>query len=730
MGQEKLILLGGCVKFQLMSRNKAANILFILIFLSGNLLFAQKKDQSDELLTIIAHYKEKIKEIVIARGDVEIHYKDIILYADNAEINTKTRDVHAEGNVVMQLLEEVLSGEELSMNLDSSEGELKKGFGMLKPTIFYEAESVTRKDSNIYRFRKAKITTCTQPTPRWKFTCSRANFKKNDYIEMWNPVFSIKKIPVFYLPYMRFPLDKGRSTGFLTPLLGFTGQKGFSYNQSYYWAMARNMDATLSLDYYSARGLGGGLEYRYMFSGGVGGQLNLYSFNFKDDPEQEPSPNAYLFRFNHRQPLPLNFSLVADVDYSSSFNFLREFDNDFKRAVVSNRRSQVYLSKAWSYFNFNARFSRFETYYMETDRSVIRYSLPEIGFRSSKIKLFSPLYFSFSSSFNSWQYGWDTEYEDNIQKRSQILALNPQLTFPFTLIPWLTLNSSFSSNINYHFQSYATGTNEIVDEPILSNNYAFNSRFIGPVFYKVFYGAEGKATLKHIVEPSFTYRYDSPLTFVDRIITAYTFYRYHQIRYGITNRFLVKKGKMPKEIFTLGLMQTFYIAPEDSPLQGYRVDGEIPQFSDVSGYMRFYPARKYSLDVSAAFNPYHKTFSSLRLGANLGSYEDNAFLMVNWYKSINPYSENRLSDRHQINFFGGLKIPRFSLEALAEMDFNIHEGKMLYSGLSVVYHYQCLDFTFEVKMFYFRDTPDVQFLFSFDLGNIGKTANFLGGMGF
>jgi hypothetical protein len=188
---------------------------------------------------------------------------------------------------------------------------------------------------------------------------------------------------------------------------------------------------------------------------------------------------------------------------------------------------------------------------------------------------------------------------------------------------------------------------------------------------------------------------------------------------------------MPKEVFTLGLAQTFYFAPEDSPLSRYEVDGEIPEFSDISGYLRFYPARKYSLDVSAAFNPYHNTFSSLRLGANLGSPTDSLFLRVNWYKSVNPYQEKDYrGNRHQISFFGGLKIPELSLEAQAETDFNIQEGKMLYSALALVYNYQCLDFRLELKVFYFREKPETQFMFSFGLGNIGKTIDFLGGMGF
>jgi len=119
------------------------------------------------------------------------------------------------------------------------------------------------------------------------------------------------------------------------------------------------------------------------------------------------------------------------------------------------------------------------------------------------------------------------------------------------------------------------------------------------------------------------------------------------------------------------------------------------------------------------------------LGANLGSRADSLFLRVNWYKSVNPYQEKDYrGNRHQIGFFAGLKIPELSLEAQAETDFNIQEGKMLYSALAIVYNYQCLDFRVELKVFYFRDKPETQFLFSFGLGNIGKTIDFLGGMGF
>ena len=723
-----------------MSRKKAfffrANrilALFFAIFFAPLLFSVPQETTFPDQPRIIAQSWEKVKDRIFASGNVEIHYRNIKLFADRIELNTETKDVYAEGHVVLQSPEEVVTVEKIFFNLENLSGRLEKAFGMVQPSIFYEAESIERKGENLYSFEKARLTSCTQPVPRWRFSCSRANFKKDDYLEMWNSVFSIKKIPIFYFPYLRYPLDKERATGFLMPQLGYSGPKGFFYSQSFYWIIKRNIDSTFNLDYYTARGIGGGMELRYLFGGGTGGQLNAYYFIFKKDPEREAPSNAYLFRFNHNQPLPFGFALVAGIDYQSSYDFLREFDNNFQRAVVSNRRSQVYLSKAWSYFNFNMRASRFETYFAQIKNSFIINYLPQISLNSFKIKLFSPLYFSFSSSFNRWQSGWETAYKAGRETHSQSLSFNPVLSLPFTKIPWLTVNSSLATNLNYYFQTYDPkfpGRRIIVNEPLFSRNYSLSIELIGPVSYRIYYGKEGIAKLKHIIEPSASYIYQSPVASATRIITPYGFFRFHQIIYGLTNHFLIKKDEMPREIFTLGLSQAFYLSPEDSPLSIFRVDGKIPEFSDISSYLRFYPVAKYSLDFSAGFNPYHKAFSSLRLGAKLGSPTDSAFLHISWFKSMNPWYKEPIFDRHQISFFTGAKIPKLQIETLAELDFNIVERKMLYSAFSFVYHYQCLDFGADLRIFYFREKPETQFRISIGLGNIGKTTDFLGGMQF
>jgi LPS-assembly protein len=672
---------------------------------------------------------EKTENRIFASGDVEVRYKDLKLFADQVEINTETKDVLAKGNVVIQMPKEVVSGDSVFYNLESHQGKIEHANGMIQPDVFYQANSIDQKNRDTFSLTKARLTSCTQPTPRWTFSCARANLKKNDYVEMWSSVFTIKKVPIFYMPYFRYPLDRERSTGFLMPQLGYSGVKGFFYGQSFYWAMARNMDASFHLDLYSSKGFGGGLEYRYLFRDGTGGDARLYYFAFKPDATGEKSPNAYIVRFKHNQPLPADFKLVANIDYQTSIDFMRQFDNDFKRASVSNFRSEAYVSRAWSYYNFSLRASRFETYYTMIGDSIVTYYQPQLTFNSFKIKLFSPFYFSFSSALTSWRYGWKSDFEAGTQKYYSSVSFSPVLSLPFSAIPWLTINSSLTSNLIYYAQSFSPNTRLIINDPVFSANCVVGVEWTGPVFFRIFQDAGGTTKIKHVIEPTISYRYDSPVSEPDRIISPYGFFRYHQLTYGLTNRVLVKKD-MPREIFTWGISQTYYLSPEDSLMRYYPFKGEIPRLSEVTSYARFYPGKKYSLDVSSGYNTYYKTLSYLRLGASLNSPSDPLFLSVSWFKSMNPYYKDVVFDRQQIGVVGRADIPRLQLEALGEFEFNILERKMLYSGISLVYHYQCLDLKADVRIFYYRATPETQYRISVGLGNIGKSTDFLGGAGF
>jgi LPS-assembly protein len=682
---------------------------------------------------IVARNKEMTKDRVYASGDVEIHYRNIRLFADSVEYNPGTKDVLAQGNVVIQLADEVIRAEQAVFNLDTGMGKIEKASGMIQPSLFYSAASIERVSQDVYDLSRARVTTCSQPVPRWDFSFSRAVLRKDTSIRMWNAVFTLKNIPVFYLPYLSYPLED-RATGFLLPNIGFSGPKGFLVSESFYWAMARNMDATVGLDYYPTQGLGLGLQYRYLLSKGTGGQLDLYYFLFNRNALNAGLGPSTVIRMKHNQELPGGFTLAASVDYESSFNFLQNFDTDFSQASVSNQSSQVFLSRSWSRFNVSVRASRVTTYFFDVNDSIASTSLPQINFNVFKVKLFSPVYFSMTGMFNSWQYGWNSEYQAGTERHSTDLAVSPTLSLPFSSIPWLTANTSVGLNLAYYGESLVPGTTQIVHSPLITKNVAFSLDLTGPVLYKIFYDADGEPRLKNIIEPSFNYTYDSPISQADRIVTPYGFYLYNQMSYGVTSRFLLKKADRPVEVLSFGLSQTYYFSPQNGPLSQYLIDGKPPRFSEITGFVRYYPNENYSIDAALGFNPYYHDFSTLRLTATAGSKADGRFVSLNWYRSLNAWLTGvdpelqALYNRHQIGVSFGWRFP--TLKFQGEVDYNIQTKQLLYTAGQIIYHYQCLDFLVEVGSFFYRPQPETEFKFSIGFGNIGRAPDLLGGFGF
>ena len=729
---------------------------------------------------------------IIADGNVEVHYKNIILYADHLEADSRTKDVLAVGKVTLHIGEEdkkpkavpgqaakptppppalvvnedgtlsppppptaayeVVSADRLEFNLDTAQGKMEKAFGMIETSLWYRADSVKR-EGDIYKMDKMSFTACAQPNPRWGFTCARANLKKDDYIDMWGATLRIKSVPVFYWPYMRYPLNRDRATGFLTPEIGYTGVKGFYITENFYWAIARNMDFTIEANYYAKKGVGAGTEFRYMIDKSSGGTLNAIYFRFNEAAQASSgtAADAYIIRWKHNQTLPGGFSLTAAVDYQSSFDFLREFDANFQRAMIANRSSQIYITKNWSILSLSVRASQSETFFPNyggpQGSSIIFRYLPQISLNSYKIKLLGPFYLSFGGGFTSSQYGWKSDFDKGKELRMESASFSPVLSLPWSALPWLSANVALSGDFSYYWRTYKTdpaGNRQIVDDPLGVARYGIGIDLIGPRFFKIF---ELKNTrIKHLIEPVVSYHYDSPLTNGDRIITSGGYFRYHQLTYGLTNHFYIKARDagptaQPREILTFGLSQTFYLAPEKGPLSYYRVDGLPPRFSEVTSYLRFYPGRLMSIDFSAGFNPYYKTVSSLRLGAGIGHPSDDFFLSVSWFKSINawlrgaaeaaqnglPLQYSSIWDRHQISFIGGLKIPALDLEGKGEVDYNVIEKKILYVMGNLIFHYQCLDLKADVRLFYFRDTPEFRIAFSLGIGNIGRSSSMLGG---
>ncbi len=696
---------------------------------------------------ILADRIEQNGNIISAWGRVRVFYRDLILLADHVELNSETRDTLAEGQVSLRLPNELITAGQMTVNLDTALGRMSDAFGLMEPTVLFSSETMDREREDFYRLGRSKFTACTQAVPRWSVTCAKANLRKNDYVEVWGATFSVKKIPVFYLPYAKYPLAQSRASGFLIPQIGYSGVKGFSVSESYYWAIARNMDATFNVDYYGAKGMGGGIEYRYLFGspdkagaqGLYGGEARVYYFRFRALEDGTTPDPAYLVRWNHNQVLPGGFTLTAAVNYQSSFNFLREFDNNFKRAIIFNQSSQVYLTRTWGGLTFSARAMNNETSFQSINNSIVSRSLPQINLNLARVKILGQLGFTMSASYSDWQYGWKSQFESGTPLKNKTINVFPTLSLPWASIPWLTMNFSLTGNVNYSFTSKDSVTNAIVDVPYLAANYGFEVSAIGPSFYKIYDfgkpapGETARPRLKHVIEPYATYHYEPPWAHPERIVSMRAYRQDHSITYGLTNRFFYKSTGAATEVLTIGISQSYYLTPYESVANQYLIMDWLPagvslRYSDINAYVRFFAGSKLSLDYASSYNTYKDKFAANRLSVNYGLPQDDYFFRLSWYLSRYVwYDDAAFWDRHQLSAGGGIRLPSLNLDAMAEIDYNIQENKLLFLSGSVVYHYQCIDLRLEGRMFYYRDEPEFQIRFSFDLAGVGKSSDFLGG---
>jgi len=74
------------------------------------------------------------------------------------------------------------------------------------------------------------VTACEEEVPKWTFHVEEAVIRKEQNAKLKNTVFRIKKLPLFYSPYLIAPTDeRKRQTGFLIPHTGNSSVKGRTF---------------------------------------------------------------------------------------------------------------------------------------------------------------------------------------------------------------------------------------------------------------------------------------------------------------------------------------------------------------------------------------------------------------------------------------------------------------------------------------------------------------------
>jgi LPS-assembly protein len=155
-----------------------------------------------------------------------------------------------------------------------------------------------------------------------------------------------KNVPIFYTPYISFPLGDERKSGVLFPSFGHSGNNGFEVEVPYYLNLAPNYDLTLTPGVLTARGVQLAEDFRYLTKSSHG---QLDATFLPSDKKSADDDRSYL-HFTDVTDLMRGLRVDADIASVSDSNYFQDFavGSDATSVTYLERRADVlYYDDAW-----------------------------------------------------------------------------------------------------------------------------------------------------------------------------------------------------------------------------------------------------------------------------------------------------------------------------------------------------------------------------------------------
>ena len=511
---------------------------------------------SQEESTICAQQQEKDGPVYKLHGSAKIFYRSWVLSADEVTFNSESGAATAEGHVVLEggANDEHIEATRSEYNVQTEFGSFYNVVGttgrqprgrnvklVTDNPFAFSGKLMEKRGPGRYVVYDGTVTTCQLPKPNWQFHAARVTVEVAGNARLYNSSFWVHGVPVLYLPFATHPLTKEpHESGFLIPHFGRSSRKGAVIGDGYYWAINRSADFTLGGEYYSQRGGSQNANFRWRPSDSA--FLDLTYFGVIDENNQG-GQDVHLDGEGH---LPLGFRGVADLEYLSNYAFRSAFSSTFSQAVDSEVKSKIFVSRNSGGFSYNAEVGRYQNFQSTKPGNVVTI-LHAPGFEVSGVDQRlgnSPLLFSVDGAAEGLSRSEPSFRTANLVGR---FDFRPSVALPLHWQGW-SLRPQFGLRETFYTQQLLPSKSASVaaDDTLNRNALEFSFDLRPPSIERVFRGNVLGRKLKHVIEPSITYRYvtgvnnfGNVLRFDARDILSNT----NEVEYGITQRLYAKGGK-------------------------------------------------------------------------------------------------------------------------------------------------------------------------------------------
>lgn len=261
---------------------------------------------------------EQEQEVATLAGDVLLRQGSIQVEADEASLHQLENRGELTGNVRFRDRDALLVGDRAEIFLDSGEAKVENAeYVVHSGKVRGSAQYAKREETAIIRLKDGTYTSCEPGENSWHLQGNNVTLNPaTGFGSATNVTLRVKDVPVFYTPYIHFPIDDRRQSGFLAPSIGSSSDTGLSLQTPYYFNLAPNFDATLYPHLMTDRGLLMEGEFRYLTRSSEGQFGAAYLDDSNDDRELQSEYEDQRWMYSWQNRTGLDSRWLAEVDYT------------------------------------------------------------------------------------------------------------------------------------------------------------------------------------------------------------------------------------------------------------------------------------------------------------------------------------------------------------------------------------------------------------------------------
>ncbi len=378
-----------------------------------------------------------------ATGNATISQDGKSIRADTLLYNQSTREIDANGSVMLKQDGTTISGPHLMFNMDKSSGTMEQPQYYLKGNDARgSADKLQIQDRLHYSLDDATYTTCPAGNQDWLMTMGLLQIDRDRQVGVaHNALVEFKGVPILYSPWMDFPLNSQRMSGFLAPTFGGTSTGGSEITLPFYWNIAPNFDATIALRAMAKRGLMFDNEFRYL-EPGYRGELEV---DVLPSDKITQSSRSFL-SLKHDQAISSNLNGYVNYSRVGDENYFRDLGNTINATSQVNLLQEGGVNYSGGWWDAMARVEHYQTLQDPAAPIVVPYTrAPQLTLDARQNYAGANINFA----------GEIVDFTHPTMVNATRLVLNPSVSYPLINTPAYYV----TPKVSLHSAYYSMGAN-------------------------------------------------------------------------------------------------------------------------------------------------------------------------------------------------------------------------------------------------------------------------------